>query len=68
MEKQTITIGNAVRLIQQDGWYIIEEHNIKAVPEPQWEELARFKLGFDAITYLKGYMDEWISGIKENEK
>lgn len=59
MEKQTITIGQ-VRLVQENGWYIVEES-----PEiGKWLPLAQFKLGVDAINYLKGYLDEAVEEFK----
>jgi len=60
MEKQTITIGQ-VRLIQDNGWYIIEE----SPKEDKWQPLAKFKLGVDAITYMKNYFDEAIEELKK---
>ena len=61
MEKQTITIGQ-VRLVQENDWYIIEESPEK----DKWLPLAKFRLGVDMISYLKGYLDEAIEELKRN--
>jgi len=59
MDRQTITIGQ-VRLVQENGWYIVEESPEK----DKWQPLAQFRLGVDVINYLKGYLDEAIEEFK----
>lgn len=63
MERQTITIGQ-VRLVQENGWYIVEESPEK----DKWQPLAQFKLGVDVINYLKGYLDEAIQEFKRRDR
>jgi len=60
MEKQTITIGQ-VRLVQEDGWYIVEESPEK----DKWQPIAQFRLGVDVINYLKDYLDEVVEQMKK---
>lgn len=61
MEKQTITIGNVIRLTQENGRYIVEE---KA--NDKWVKIAEFALGVDMITYIKGYLDEYVEQMKRS--
>ena len=61
MEKQTITIGQ-VRLVQENGWYIVEESPDK----DKWLPIAQFRIGVDVINYLKDYLDEAIEELKRN--
>lgn len=60
-EKNTITIGNVIRLTQGNGRYIVEE---KA--NDQWVNIAEFALGVDMITYVKGYLDEYVEQMKRS--
>jgi len=59
MEKNTITIGNVIRLTQENGRYTVEEKT-----DGKWIEIARFALGIDMITYVKGYLDEYVEQMK----
>jgi len=58
-EKNTITIGKVIRLIQENGQYTVEE---KA--NDKWVKVAEFALGVDMITYVKGYLDEYVEELK----
>lgn len=62
MEKQTITIGQ-VRLVQENGWYIVEESSEK----DKWLPIAKFRIGVDVINYLKNYLDEAIEEFRRGE-
>jgi len=60
-EKNIITIGKVIRITQENGRYIVEEK-----VKDDYQEIATFQLGFDMITYVKGYLDEYVEQMKRS--
>jgi len=61
MEKYTITIGKVLRITQENERYIVAEK-----VKDGYQEIATFQLGLDMITYVKGYLDEYVEQMKRS--